>query len=88
MAKKGKICIHIVPKYIKCGSNHQATAFKYPVRQKAQAVTYKNKAKKTYDREERETLVENLKDKEICIESEDREILGKSHKDKESLMKR
>ena len=40
--------------------------------------------KKGHNREERETSVESLEDREISIKSEDREILDESHKDRES----
>ena len=83
-AKKEKICIHVVPKCANCESNHQATAFRCPARQKAQTVAWKNKAKKAYDREERETSVESLENGEIPIGSEDRETLGEGHEDRES----
>lgn len=76
-AKKGKICIYVVPKCANCSSNHQATVFRCPTRQKAQIVVCKNKAKKTHNREKRETLAKSLKDGEIPIEIEDREILDK-----------
>ena len=70
-AKKGKICIHVVPKYANCGGNHQATAFRCPARQKAQAVAWKNKEKKVQDREERESLAERHGDLETLVEIHD-----------------
>ncbi len=33
--RKEKICIYIMPRCANCGSNHQATAFRCPVKQKA-----------------------------------------------------
>ena len=36
--KRRKICIHVVLKYANCGGNHQATVFRCPARQKAQAI--------------------------------------------------
>ena len=44
----------------------------------------KKQGKKAYDREERETSVESLKDGEIPIENKDREALGEGHKYRES----
>ena len=82
--KKREIGIYVVLKYANCGGNHQATAFRCPAKQKAQAVAWKSKAKKAYNREERETSVESLKDREIPIESKDKEILGESHEDRKS----
>ena len=46
VAKAEKICIHVILKCANCGGNHQATPFKCPARQKAQAVTWKNRSKK------------------------------------------
>ena len=37
-SKKGKICIHVVPKCANCGSNHQAIAFRCSARQKPQVL--------------------------------------------------
>lgn len=34
IAKKDKIYIHIISKYVNCGDNYQITTFKYPVKQK------------------------------------------------------
>lgn len=54
-AKKGKICVHVVPKCANCGGNHQATAFRCPARRKAQSEAWKGKAKKASDIEEQPT---------------------------------
>lgn len=51
-AKKGKICVNIVPKFANCRGNHPLNAFKCPARQKAQADAWKGKAKKANDKEE------------------------------------
>ncbi len=77
VAKAGKICIHVVPKCANCRGNHQATAFRYPARQKAQAVAWKNRSKKSEDREERET----------SVECHDGETLAEIHKDQEATSK-
>ena len=83
-AKKGKICIHVVPKCANCGGNHQATAFRCPARQKAQAKAWKNKTKKASNREERETIVESHEDREISVKNhEDRELSIESQNDEE-----
>ena len=76
-AKAGKICIHVVPKCANCGGNHQATAFRCPARQKAQAVAWKNRSKKAEDREERET----------SVECHDGETSAEIHKDQEVASK-
>ena len=34
VAKRGKICIHVVPECAKYRGNHQTTAFKCPAKQK------------------------------------------------------
>lgn len=47
--KMGKICIYVVPKRANCGGNHQATAFRCPARQKAQALAWRNKGKKAQE---------------------------------------
>lgn len=41
--KGGNICIHVVPKCANCGSNHQETALRCPVRQKAHVRAWKDK---------------------------------------------
>lgn len=72
--KKGKICIHVVPKCANCGGNHQATAFRCPAGQKAQALAWRNKGKKAQEEsagiadersEDREISVEPQRDKDI-----------------------
>lgn len=40
VVKKRKICIYIVPRYTNYGSNHQATIFKYLVKQNTQALAW------------------------------------------------
>ncbi len=45
--RMGKICTHVTPKCANCGAKHQATAFRYPARLKAQAEAWREKAKKT-----------------------------------------
>lgn len=73
--KKGKIGIHVVPKCANCGRNYQAIAFRYPTKQKAQAVVWKNKTKKIQDREEKTSSNEIHEDKETLIETQkDREV--------------
>ncbi len=64
ITKKGKICIHVVPKCANCGGNHQATAFRCPARQKAQALSWKNRTKKSQDSGEKETSVESHENRE------------------------
>ena len=64
-AKRGKICVHVVPKYANCGGSHQATAFRCPARLKAQTVAWKIKEKKAGNRKERESSAET----EASIES-------------------
>ena len=82
-AKKGKICIHVVPKCANCGGNHQATAFRCPARQKAQALAWRNKAKKAQEENsgqadkrsgDRETSVESQEDREVTPKPVDMEL--------------
>ena len=81
--KKGKICIHVVPKCANCGGNHQATAFRCPARQKAQALAWRNKGKKAEKEstsmadersEDRENSVESQRDKEVTPKPGDMEL--------------
>ena len=75
--KKGKICIHVVPRCANCGGNHQATAFRCPARQKAQALAWRNKAKKAQEENPGQTD-ERLDDRETSAESQgDREVTPK-----------
>lgn len=46
ITKRRKIYVYVVSKYGNYGGNHQATAFKCSARQKAQALTWKNKGEK------------------------------------------
>ena len=72
--KKGKICIHVVPKCANCGGNHQATAFRCPARQKAQALAWRNKGKKAQE-ESAGIADERSEDREISVEPQrDRDI--------------
>lgn len=73
-----------MPKCANCGGNHQATVSRCPARQKAQALIWKNKAKKAQDKEnrgmadggskDRETSVENYGDKEVTPKLVDMEL--------------
>lgn len=69
--KRGKICVHVVPKCANCGGDHQATTLRCPARQQAQALAWRNKAKKAQDGEERENSTE--KDGEASIETHEEE---------------
>ena len=82
-AKKGKICIHVVPKCANCGGNHQATAYRCPARQKAQALAWKNKGKKAQEEstcmaderpEDKETSAESQRDREVTPKPVDMEL--------------
>lgn len=42
--KKGKICMHVTPKYANCEEHHQATAFKYLARLKTQMQAWREKS--------------------------------------------
>ena len=68
-----KICIYVVPKCGCCDGNHQATAFRCPVRQKAPALVWRNKGKKA----------EKISTSMVDERSEDRENSVKSQRDKE-----
>lgn len=46
IVKKGKIYIYVMPKCANCDGIYQATAFKYTIKQKVQAIVWKNKAQK------------------------------------------
>ena len=75
--KKGKICIHVVPKCANCGGNHQATAFRCPARQKAQALAWRNKGKKA-EKESTNMADKRSKDRENSVESQrDKEVTPK-----------
>lgn len=37
ITKKGKIGVHVVPKFANCGGNHQATIFRCPAKRKTQS---------------------------------------------------
>ena len=75
--KKGKICIHVVPKCANCGGNHQATAFRCPARQKAHALAWKNNGKKAQE-ESSGIADERSEDKQSSAEfQENREVTPK-----------
>lgn len=50
ITKKKKICIYVIPKYVNYGCNYQTITFKYLARQKILALVWKNKDKKTQDK--------------------------------------
>ena len=47
--KKEKICIHVVPKCINFGGNHQATVFRCLAKQKPHALVWKNNGNKAQE---------------------------------------
>ena len=53
IVKMGKICTHITPKCANCGRKHQATAFRYPARAKAQAEAWKKRSKRLQTKNKR-----------------------------------
>lgn len=59
--KMGKICTHVTPKCANCEGNHQATAFKYPARLKAQAEAWREKAKNPKPRINSQPLLQSRK---------------------------
>lgn len=71
VAHQGEICTHVLPKWANSGGNHQATAFKCPARQKAQADAWKEKAQKSQNKKRKQP--------EVDEEQEDR-LISKSTK--------
>lgn len=66
-----------MPKCANCGGNHQATAFRCPAKQKAQALAWRNKTNKAQEKNPGHAD-ERLKNREIAVEFQgDRVVIPK-----------